>query len=154
MKLSQLLTPELIKIGVQSSDKEGIVEELVNLLVKAGTVTDAAALVEATMERESKGSTGLERGVAVPHCKTAAVKQLTCSMAISREGIDFNAIDGAPSHIFLFLAAPPGMSGPHVKALANIAKLSRSEEFLRKLREAATPEEAFSIITHEETRPD
>jgi mannitol/fructose-specific phosphotransferase system IIA component (Ntr-type) len=152
MKLTQLLTEKLIKIGLQHTDKKGIVEELIDILVAAGKVTNKAALLEATMEREAKGSTGLEKGVAVPHCKVDAVRDLTCSMGISREGRDFGAADGKPSHIFFFLAAPMGMTGPHVKALANIAKLSQSDAFLRKLRFAATPGEALRIITEEETR--
>lgn len=139
---------------MSNRDKKGIVEELVDILVRAGRVMDREALVSATMEREAKGSTGLERGVAVPHCKVDAVSELTCSMGISREGIDFDAADGQPSHIFIFMAAPTGMSGPHVKALANIAKLSQNQEFLRTLSEADSPARALEIIREEETRFD
>ncbi len=154
MLLTDLLTPRLIKIGLRSRDKRGIVEELVEILVNAGKVADRGLLVEATMAREAQGSTGLARGVAVPHCKTDAVRELTCSLAVSSSDIDFEAVDGKPSHIFFFLAAPPGMSGPHVKALANIAKLSENGAFLDDLRLAPTPEEAFRIISEEETRAD
>ncbi|MEI6634099.1 MAG: PTS sugar transporter subunit IIA [Chlamydiota bacterium] len=154
MLLTQLLTPRLIQIGLRNRDKRGIVEELVGILVAAGKVADKNLLVDATMAREAEGSTGLERGIAVPHCKTDAVRELTCSLAVSPEGIDFDAMDGKPSHIFFFLAAPTGMSGPHVKALANIAKLSESGEFLENLRAAPTPEEAFRLISEEETRAD
>lgn len=154
MKLTQLLTKELIRIGLHHSDKRGIVEELIGILADAGKVADPRRLLEEAMAREAKGSTGLERGVAVPHCKTDTVKELTCSMAVSREGLDFKAVDGRPSHIFIFLAAPTEMSGPHVKALANIAKLSQSDEFLERLRLATSPAEALRIITEEETRFD
>lgn len=154
MKLSQLLTEQLIKIGLDRGDKRGIVEELVGILVSAGKARDAAKLVDATMEREAKGSTGLENGVAVPHCKVDGISGLLCSMAVSREGIDFDSVDGKPSHVFIFLAAPIGMSGPHVRALSNIAKLSQSGEFLARLRGAASPREALRIITEEETRSD
>ncbi len=154
MKLTQLLTEKLIRIGLSRSDKRGIVEELVGILVSAGKVRDGEKLVDATMEREAKGSTGLARGIAVPHCKIDGINELICSMAISREGIDFDSLDGTPSHIFIFLAAPTGMSGPHVKALSNIATLSQSDEFLRKLREASTTHEALRIITKEEARLD
>jgi len=154
MKLSQLLTADLIRIGLHHTDKKGIVGELVGILADAGRIQNSEAVIEAAMEREAKGSTGLERGVAVPHCKTTAVTELLCSMAIAREGIDFDAADGKPSSIFIFLAAPPGMSGPHVRALANIAALSQNDEFLRAVREASSPEEALSIIKEEETRSD
>ena len=154
MLLSELLTPRLIQIGLRSRDKRGIVEELVGILVAAGKVADKNLLVDATMAREAEGSTGLARGVAVPHCKTDAVRELTCSLAVSSEGIDFDAMDGKQSHIFFFLAAPTGMSGPHVKALANIAKLSESGECLENLRTAQTPEEALRVISEEETRAD
>ncbi len=151
MKLTQLLTEELIRIGLSHSDKRGIVKELVDILVSAGRIRDGARLIDATMEREAKGSTGLAKGVAVPHCKVDGISNLLCSMAISEEGIDFDSLDGKPSHIFIFLAAPTGMSGPHVKALSNIAKLSQNDEFLRKLRSASTPRAALEIITKEET---
>jgi len=154
MKLSQLLTEKLIKIGLKNVDKRGIVEELLDILVEAGKAIDKQALLDTTMEREAKGSTGLEKGIAVPHCKADAVKELTCSMAISREGLDFDSADGKPSHIFIFMAAATGMSGPHIKALANIAKLSRNDKFLHRLSEAGTPGEALRIITEEETRFD
>lgn len=154
MKLSQLLTERLIRIGLSHGDKRGIVEELVDSLVSAGRVRDGTRLVDATMEREAKGSTGLENGIAVPHCKVDGIGELLCSMAISREGLDFDSSDGKPSHIFIFLAAPIGMSGPHVRALSNIAKLSQSDEFLKKLRGASSPREALRIITEEETRSD
>lgn len=154
MLLTELLTPRLIKIGLRGRDKRAIVEELVDILVGAGKVADAKLLVDATMAREAQGSTGLARGIAVPHCKTDAVRELTCSLAVSPEEIDFDAIDGKPSHIFFFLAAPTGMSGPHVKALANIAKLSESGAFLERLRTAPTPEAAFRVISEEETRAD
>lgn len=152
MRLTELLTPQLIRIGVRSLDKRGIIEELVGILVEAGKVADKNLLVEAAMRREAEGTTGLGRGVAVPHCKTDAVRELTCSLAISPEGRDFKAMDGKPSTIFFFLSAPTGMSGPHVKALANIAKLSGSDPFLERLRTAPTPEEAFRLIAEEETR--
>jgi len=154
MKLMQLLTEQLIRIGLSHSDKRGIVEELVGILVSAGKIHDGEKLIDATMDREAKGSTGLARGIAVPHCKADGISELICSMAISKEGIDFDSLDGKPSHIFIFLAAPTEMSGPHVKALSNIATLSQSDEFLRKLRSAATPREALEIIAREEKSPD
>jgi mannitol/fructose-specific phosphotransferase system IIA component (Ntr-type) len=154
MLLSELLTPRQIRIGLVQRDKRGIVEELVDILVAAGKVADKKLLVDATMAREAVGSTGLERGVAVPHCKTDAVPTLTCSMAVAPGGIDFDTQDGKPSAIFFFLAAPTAMTGPHVKALANIAKLSQNPSFLERLRTAPTPEEAFRIIADEETRAD
>jgi PTS system fructose-specific IIC component len=154
MLLTELLTPHLIQIGLRCRDKRGIVGELVEILVAAGKVADRELLVDATMRREAQGSTGLARGIAVPHCKTDAVTGLICSLAISADAIDFDAADGKPSHIFFFLAAPTGMSGPHVKALAGIAKLSENAGFLEELRAAPTPEDAFRLISEEERRAD
>ncbi|MEJ2744639.1 MAG: PTS sugar transporter subunit IIA [bacterium] len=154
MKLSQLLTEQSIKIGLSHSDKRGIVEEMVGILVSAGKVREGAKLVDDAMEREAKGSTGLADGVAVPHCKVDGINQLLCSMAISHEGRDFDSLDGKPSHVFILLAAPIWMSGPHVRALASVAKLSKSGDFLKRLRGASSPREALGIITEEETRSD
>ena len=91
-------------------------------------------------------STGLEEGIAVPHAKTDAVKTLTIAIGISPEGVDFNSLDGKPSKLFFLMLAPPDQSGPHIEALAEIAKLSKSKAFINALINAKTPDEIVELF--------
>lgn len=150
MKISRLLTPELIEVGLNGYSKEDIIRSLVDILDRNGLVDDPDQAFVDVMNRELQQSTGLEKGLAVPHGKSPAVQQLVAALAISKEGIDFASLDGELSHLFFILLAPPDMPGPHVMALANIAQLTRSDSFRRRLAQAESPEAAYQIIKEAE----
>ena len=150
MKISKLLSPDLIKIGLTSFTKDAIIKELIDILDTNSLLNDAEEAFSAVMERELKQSTGLEDGVAVPHGKSSAVDQLVGALAISNDEIDFDSLDGKPSHLFFLLIAPPHSAGPHVSALSNIATLILNKRFKRQIMEATTPEEAYDIIRQAE----
>lgn len=146
MRLSNLLSEEKITISMSYKDKQGLIEELLDLAMKAGKITDRTAALKAVIDRENLMSTGLERGIAVPHAKSPAVSDLTMSMGISKEGIDFQAADGKPSHLFFFLLAPEAAAGPNVQILAQIARLTSDPAFCQALKDASTPKEVLEII--------
>ena len=146
MALLDRISAKVVKVPLTSTTKEGVIRELVSLLVDAGTIADAAASAEAVLAREALGSTGLEHGIAVPHAKTSSVADLTVAIGISPKGVSFAALDGQPSHVFFLLLAPPDKSGPHIEALAEIARLTRSPSFVRVLRTAANADEVISIF--------
>lgn len=146
MALIDLITPDVVKVPLKSRDKPGVIEELIEVLKDAGKIDEMDKAIEAIHKREALGSTGLEMGVAVPHAKTDAVKTLTIAIGISPEGVEFGAIDGKPSKLFFLMLAAPNQSGPHIEALAEIAKLSRSKTFLDALMNAKTPEEVVKLF--------
>lgn len=150
MRLTDFITPEHVKIGLESGNKEEIIEELVSLLVETSDVTDADVIYEAVMGREREGSTGLEKGVAIPHAKSDAVKSLSIVIGVSREGVDFDAQDGKPSHLFFLMVAPTSESGPHVQAIAKIVKLIKLDKFRKKLVEAKKPSDVVDVIARVE----
>ena len=150
MRLSELLTPEKITVTLAGQSKTEIIETLLDLAVKTGEIKDRSAALKAVMEREDLMSTGLERGVAVPHAKTAEAEGLVMSLGISKDGLDFDSADGKPSHLFFFLLAPENAAGPNVKVLAQNARLTSDEHFRKDLKDAATPGEAMEIITKAE----
>lgn len=152
MSLLAITGKKYITHDLQSSDKKGIIEELVDLLNKAGKVKDMGKTIEEIMEREEKSSTGLEKGVAVPHAKTPAVKKLIMAIGISKKGIDFNAIDGGKSYLFFLLLSPPDSTGPHVAALASIARLLTTSEIRETLKKAVTADDIINIIQEYESR--
>ena len=147
MSLSDLIQPEVVKVPLTATTKTEVITELLDVLIGAGKVSNREAALNALLERESKGSTGLERGIAVPHAKTSAVSTLTLSIGISPDGIDFASADGEPSHIFFLMLAPPDKSGPHIEALAEIARISRAPAFLKAVAHAQTPKEVVDLFT-------
>lgn len=146
MAIIDLIAPELIKVGLAAKDKPGVLRELLQILIDAGKVTDGDAILEALFKRESLQSTGLEAGVAVPHAKTNAVNSLTLAIGIAPDGIDFDAIDRQPSKLFFLMLAPPDKSGPHIEALAEIARMCRSRAFISSLIAARSSREVMDLF--------
>jgi fructose-specific phosphotransferase system IIA component len=154
MKLTDYITPEHVKISLDGENKEDVIEELVSLLVATSDVSDADVIYEAVMSREREGSTGLEKGVAIPHAKSDAVKQLSIVIGISKGGVEFQAQDGKPSHLFFLMVAPTSESGPHVQAIAKIVKMIKLDKFRKKLLDAKKPEDVVGAIARVENGED
>ncbi len=150
MAIYELLDEKSIIIGLQSITKEAVLEELVDLLVSSGKVRDKYAVLEGIEERERQASTGLENGVAVPHCKSAAVDRLTAALGVRKEGIDFESFDGKPAQIFFILIAQPDNPGPHVKALAKLSRLLKSSEMREAILNSKSSAECFELIKRKE----
>ena len=149
MALIDMVAEEIVKIPLESQDKPDVLRELVQILKDAGEIDDFDTVLNAVQEREDKGSTGLEKSIAVPHAKTVAVSSLKLAIGVAPEGIDFDALDKQPSKLFFLLIAAPDQSGPHVEALAEIAKLSRSDAFCRALVKADSAAEVVELLKGE-----
>ena len=146
MALIDLITPEVIKVPLSATTKTGVLNELTELLVNAGKIEEAGPVLDALQQRESLGSTGLEKGIAVPHCKITAVKTLTLAIGIAPAGIEYDAIDGQPSTLFFCMLAPPDQSGPHIEALSEIARLTQSQSFCRVLIGSKNADEVVELF--------
>ena len=146
MALADLIGPEVVKVPLAARTKNEALRELARVLLDAGRIRELEPVCDALRAREDLGSTGLEQGIAVPHAKTRAVGKLTAAIGISPRGIDFQAVDGQPSRLFFLLLAPPDQSGPHIQALAEIARLAKSPTFLRLLTAASSPQEVADLI--------
>ena len=146
MTLIDQISEDVVKVPLEQTNKTDVIRELLDILTDAGKLSDSDRAYNALLERESQGSTGLEYGIAVPHAKTDAVEALTIAIGISPDGIEFGAMDGRPSKLFVLLLAPPGQSGPHIEALAEIARLSRSEAFLRALISCKSPAKVLELL--------
>lgn len=146
MALIELIEESLIRVPLAARDKQGVVRELVELLAEGGRTGDRAAVLKAILDREALGSTGLSEGIAVPHGKTGAVEDLAIVIGIAPDGVDFGAIDGLPSRLFFMIVAPPDKSGPHIQALSEIARLSRSKALCRAIIGARTAAEVVALL--------
>jgi fructose-specific phosphotransferase system IIA component len=150
MALYELLDTNSILPNLRAESKEAAIEELVDALDRAGRVADRGAVLDAVLEREQAMSTGLEDGVAVPHAKSAAVSTLTAALGIKREGLDFESADGKPTKIVFLLIAEQNNPGPHVRALAKLARLLSDPAMRSALISARTAQEVFDIIKKRE----
>ena len=149
MALIDMIVEKVIKTPLASKDKPDVMRELVQILKDAGEIDDFDTVLKAVQEREDRMSTGLEKGIAVPHAKTKAVSSLKLAIGIAPEGIDFDSMDKEPSQLFFLLLAPPGQSGPHVEALAEIAKLAHSTSFCKALINADNAQEVVELMKGE-----
>jgi PTS system nitrogen regulatory IIA component len=149
MALLDLISRDVIKVPLQGSSKPDVIRELVELLRDAGRIAEVQPAYDAVMTREAMGSTGLENGIAVPHAKTRAVRKLTIAIGVAPRGVEFQSIDGRPARLFFLLLAPPDQSGPHIQALAEIARLTRSQGFCDALLGASSPQEVVDLFGEE-----
>lgn len=152
MKLCEILDPSCIKVGLESEDKKELFEEMLHLILQTGKVTDRDQVLDDLLEREARMSTGIEKGIAIPHCKTAGVTTLVAALGTSQTDIDYNALDGKPVHLVIMTIATLGNPGAHVAALAAIAKLMHIPEFAWKLIHARTQGEIMNLIMQEEKK--
>lgn len=133
-------------MNLKGSSKQEILDELLDVLMKTGKVDDREEVMRQLLARESKMSTGIQFGVAIPHAKTTAVKELIACIGIKREGVDFSALDGEPSTIFVMTLSPIDRTGPHVQFLAEISMVVKSESARERILNANTPEEVLSVF--------
>jgi nitrogen PTS system EIIA component len=149
MALIDLIDANVVKVPLAGRSKDEVIRELLAVLSSAGRLDDVARAYEAVLAREALGSTGLENGIAVPHAKTTAVHDLTIAIGVSPGGIDFQALDGRPSSLFFLILAPPDKSGPHIEALAEIARLTRSTAFCKAVAGAPNAAEVVRLFRGE-----
>ena len=150
MQLTELLSPDRIKIPLVSSSKDEILAELVEVVGKNASIKDLEEVLRAVRDREEVLSTGIGSGVAIPHGKSAGITDLALVAGVMPDGIDFEALDGKPVNLFFLLVGPESAAGQHVKALSRISRLLRRDSFRVRLTEATTPEQFYSIIVEAE----
>jgi PTS system nitrogen regulatory IIA component len=151
MKILDFLSPKAVKADLVSKDKKDVIQELLDSLFKAnGLKSNKEEIFNALLERESLGSTGIGQNVGIPHTKTPYIKKLSASFAISRDGVDFESLDGEPTNIFFLILAPEQSAGPHLKALARISRLLKDKYFRDSLLAAKSEKEILNIIDKED----
>ena len=148
MNFSDFIEVGAIRADLKALDKETVIEELVEALVQSGGIQpqDKMSIVEAVMKREELGSTGIGRGVAVPHTKHANVNRLIGTVGISRVGVEFSSLDGEKVFIFFLLVSPPDRPTNHLRALESISRQLRDDTFCRFLKQAQTPEDIRQLL--------
>ena len=150
MKIKDVLNKKVMLFDLQATDKEGVINEMIQSLVDNGVVTDFETFKAGIMNREAQTSTGLGDGIAMPHSKNEAVKKATVLFAKSNKGVDYASLDGQPTDLFFMIAAPEGANDTHLAALAELSKYLMKPGFADKLRQASNPDQVIAAFDAEE----
>lgn len=148
MKFADFVCRQAVSADLQADTKEGVIREMVQSLLNVGKVKaqESESIVKAILKREELGSTGIGRGIAVPHTKHPSVERLVGGVAVSAEGVDFNSLDGEKVHLFFMLISPPDRPGEHLRALENVSRQLRDDSFCRFLKQATRPEDILQLL--------
>jgi len=154
MKIMDFLCRDAVSADLQATNKKGLIEEMVDLLVSAGAIEkkQRQKIIEVLMAREALGSTAIGQGIAIPHGKCESVSKMTAALGISKRGILFDSLDGEPVYIFFLLVAPVDSAGPHLKALARISRLLKDKYFRDNLRAAKEDDAILKLVTLEDNQ--
>jgi fructose-specific phosphotransferase system IIA component len=148
MKLLDFVAREAILVDLQAKGKEEAIREMVGSLQRSGRLAldDMESVIRAILGREELGSTGIGQGVAVPHTRHPTLQRLIGTVALSRQGVDFAALDGEPVDIFFLLVSPQNQPGDHLRALENISRHLKDDRFTTFLRQARSRENVIEVL--------
>jgi PTS system nitrogen regulatory IIA component len=155
MRMSDFVVREAILPELKATTKEGVIREMVESLRAAGYFKggELEDVVKAVLKRELLGSTGIGRGVAIPHTKHNTVERLMGTVALSRAGVAFDSLDGEPVYVFVLLISPQDRPGDHLRALENVSRSLRDDGFVRALRQAPNREVVWDLLSEVDHQP-
>lgn len=149
MKLTDVLLPGSVVMDLTAREKVSAIQELATSAAKVSGVR-LDSMIRVILEREKLGSTGIGKGVAIPHGKLKSIRNPILGFGLSREGVDFDALDGLPVYLFFLLITPENEPGIHIKLLSQIAKLMKNDMIKDRLRQSNQPQQIIDILGSEE----
>ncbi|MFH1070210.1 MAG: PTS sugar transporter subunit IIA [Candidatus Glassbacteria bacterium] len=152
MKLMDFVSPGTIAPGLKVRDKEELLSRLVHLLHSGGRIADPEPLLQSLLDREKIMTTGIGRGIAVPHAVSPEVKEQTIALARIPEGVDFDSLDREPVYFVFLLVGPPEASAAHLKTLARISRLIQHTGFVDSIKQADSTGEILKVLAEEDGR--
>jgi PTS system fructose-specific IIC component len=150
MKISDILSPDVIEVNLDVTDKEDSLNKIIALAAKSGKIADVDKVSRTIHEREKLVSTGVGKGFAIPHGKTDAINDIIAAFVITKDPIDFDSIDGEPVRFIFLLVGKETLLNTHIKLLSRISRLMNKDEFRAKLLQAKSKEEVLKIFKDEE----
>jgi PTS system nitrogen regulatory IIA component len=154
MKITDILLEGGVVSDLKARDKQGVIEEMSELMARSVEVSDKDELARVLLERESLGSTGIGLNVAIPHAKVQGINGIVAVLGRSKEGVDFNAVDGKPVNLFFVLISGLNSAGTHLKALARISRLLKSDDTREALICCESSSEMYEIVSNEDRKFD
>lgn len=150
--LTQILQPTCVKVPLAGRDKDSAITELVDVLEENGLLQNRQNALEAVFARERTRSTGIGAGIAIPHGKSGAVRELVMALGIAHDPIDFESVDKKPVSIVILLVSPLDQTGPHIQALARISRLMLDADFKSQLEKAPSAQAAYELLSEHESQ--
>ena len=150
--IAEVLTRDTVILDLKATSKPAVIEELVERVTDQYPTLNRDSLVSVLLEREKLCSTAVDEGVAIPHGKVSGLSNIIAAFGRSVEGIDFDSLDGKPTHLFILLLAPETSSGVHLKLLARISRIFSNPEFRSRLMDTTTEEELYQMIIEEDAK--
>lgn len=154
MKIQDLLLKDAMIMALQATTKEAAIDEMIARYHEVGVVDDVNNYRTAILKREAESTTGIGDGIAMPHAKVSSVKKAAVLFAKSEQGVDYNALDGQPVHLFFMIAAPEGANNEHLQALSALSSLLINPDLVAALKEAQTPEEVQELFNAAQAQKD
>ena len=152
MRIDDFLAEETVVPALEGRTKDDVIEELAEVVSRQHPEIDHWRLVGALQDRERLNSTALGEGVAIPHGRLAGAKRVMGAFGRSPQGVDFNSLDGKPTHLFFLLVAPEDSAGAHLKALARISRLLKDDAFRARLMQAEDAASLYRVIREEDSK--
>lgn len=152
MKLMDILTEDRVKIPLENTEKDKIIEEMVGLIDQSATLKNKAQILKAVLDREAVMSTGVGDEIAIPHGKSEGVDDIIAALGITKEPVNFNSLDNKPVRLVWLLVGPQDKTGPHLKALSRISRLMHRKDFRERLIGTAEPKDILDVINSEEEK--
>lgn len=146
MKIMDFLSSETVVLDLKATDTESAIREMVEVLKRLKKIKDTSELIDILLQREKLGSTGIGNGVAIPHGKIDSLENQVGILGISKKGVDFKSLDGAPAHLIFLLVAPSNTSGEHLLAMASISRVFKDRLFRQSILKATTVEQVIGLI--------
>jgi len=148
MKFADFILSDAVKAEIKATDKQGVIREMLQSILDAGGMKkeEYEGIVKAIIKREELGSTGIGRGIAVPHTKHPSVQRLVGCVAVCADGIDFDSLDCEKVHLFFLLISPPDCPSDHLRALEHITRQLKDDTFCRFLKQSKTKEDILSLL--------
>jgi fructose-specific phosphotransferase system IIA component len=150
MFLSQVLKPGCVVVPLKGREKHAVIAELIDVLDSNKLLLNKDVALQSVLTREQTRSTGIGSGIAIPHGKSTAIRELVMAMGIADQPIDFDSVDGKPVSIVILLLSPSDQTGPHIQALAKISRLMLDEAFRNKLQKANSPQQVCELLSERE----
>ena len=154
MKIKDILSPESMIMELKATNKEDAIKEMADLEVATDIVNDEDAFIKSIWDRENESTTGIGGGIAMPHARNKSINKARVLFAKSKEGIDYNSLDGQPVHLFFMITAPAGADNTHLQALAKLSGLLIDPDLVEKLKATKTPEEVIDLFEKAEAKKD
>jgi len=152
VRIVDLISRDMVIPHLAATGKQEILGELASFLSASNAEIDSAKLVKVLSEREALASTAIGEGVAIPHGKLSNLQQIVACIGRARDGVDFDSMDGKPTHIFIVMVAPEKSTGIHLKALARISRVFKDKDFLQTLLEAPNADAMFEVLCAEDAK--